>query len=185
MSRFSLTLVSILGLTVAACDRDAPGEVQESGASAAATSEIDASNAGELMPALNVKDSEGRELNLGALQGEPVLLNLWATWCAPCVKEMPLLDQLAGDYKGRLRVVTVSQDMGDPAKVSAFFDQGGFAHLEPWLDPQAELGFALGDTVLPTTVLYNASGQEVWRVRGDFDWAGEEARSAIDAGLAD
>ena len=183
MSRLSLTLVSILGLTVAACDRDAPEQAQESGASAAATSEIDATNAGELMPALNVKDSEGRELNLGALQGGPVLLNLWATWCAPCVKEMPLLDQLAGDYEGRLRVVTVSQDMGDPAKVSAFFEQGGFAHLEPWLDPQAELGFALGDTVLPTTVLYNASGQEVWRVRGDFDWAGEEARSAIDAGL--
>lgn len=149
-----------------------------------ATGEIDGSNAGDLMPAQNVTDPQGRKLNLGALQGRPVLLNLWATWCAPCIKEMPLLDELAGDYEGRLRVVTVSQDMGDPAKVSAFFNEGEFAHLEPWLDPQAELGFALGDTPLPTTVLYDAGGQEVWRVRGDFDWSGEEARSAIEEALA-
>ena len=135
------------------------------------------------MPALNVSDPSGASLNLGALQGEPVLLNLWATWCAPCVKEMPLLDALADDYEGRLRVVTVSQDMGDPARVSAFFERGGYRHLQPWIDREAALGFALGDTVLPTTVLYDASGQEVWRVRGDFDWAGEEARSAIDTAL--
>ena len=139
--------------------------------------------AGTLMPALNVADPEGRELNLGALQGEPVLLNLWATWCAPCVKEMPLLDELASDYEGRLRVVTVSQDMGSPDKVSEFFAQNDFAHLEPWLDPQVELGFALGGVQLPTTVLYDASGQEIWRVQGDLDWSSEDARAAIDEGL--
>ncbi len=135
------------------------------------------------MPVLAVEDGTGRDLNLGALQGQPVLLNLWATWCAPCVKEMPLLDELAGDYEDRLRVVTVSQDMGNPEKVADFFERGGFEHLEPWLDPQAEIGFALGDTLLPTTVLYDASGKEVWRVRGDYDWASEEARSAIDSAL--
>ena len=55
------------------------------------------------MPALNVSDPSGRSLNLGALQGTPVLVNLWATWCAPCVKEMPLLDTLAADLSGGLR----------------------------------------------------------------------------------
>ena len=154
--------------------------MQESGASNAATGEIDTSNAGTLMPAMNVQDPDGRALNLGALQGQPVLLNLWATWCAPCVKEMPLLDELAGDYGDRLRVVTVSQDMGKVEKVTDFFRQGGYENLEPWIDPEAQLGYALGDTVLPTTVLYDASGQEVWRVRGDFDWGSAEARAAID-----
>ena len=132
------------------------------------------------MPAMNVTDLDGRELNLGALQGRPVLLNLWATWCAPCVKEMPLLDELAGDYGDDLRVVTINQDMGGKDKVAAFFSEANYAHLESWLDPEAELSFTLAQGVLPTTVLYDASGVEVWRVPGDFDWSGEEARTAID-----
>lgn len=136
--------------------------------------------AGELLPAMNVTDLEGRELNLGALQGTPVLLNLWATWCAPCVKEMPMLDDLAGEYRDSLRVVTVSQDMGSPDRVAAFFEEGGYEHLPSWMDRQAELGFALGGGELPTTVLYDAQGQEVWRIRGDYDWSSEEARAVID-----
>ena len=79
------------------------------------------------MPVLNVSDPSGRNLNLGALQGTPVLVNLWATWCAPCVKEMPLLDTLAADYEGRLRVLTVSQDMQGAEKVEPFFAQADFA----------------------------------------------------------
>ena len=135
------------------------------------------------MPASNLRDLDGRELNLGAVQGTSVLLNLWATWCAPCVKEMPLLDDLAGDYEGRMRVITASQDMGGEDKVAEFFAQNEFEHLGSWMDPDAELSFALGDTALPTTVLYNALGQEVWRVRGDYDWSSEEARTAIDEAL--
>nr|WP_247710157.1 TlpA disulfide reductase family protein [Qipengyuania xiapuensis] len=183
LSRFSLTLLSIFALSLAACDRSAPDAAQESGASPASIGEFDRMMAGELMPAVNVTDLDGRQLNLGALQGEPVLVNLWATWCAPCVKEMPLLDELAADYDGRMRVVTVSQDMGSEEKVAEFFARNDFAYLESWRDPDAELGFALGDVMLPTTVLYDASGREIWRVQGDLDWSGEEARAAIDAAL--
>ncbi|WP_345723444.1 TlpA disulfide reductase family protein [Qipengyuania vesicularis] len=183
MSRLSLTLICVLGLAVAACDRSAPDEAQESGASATPSGQIDRSMAGELLPATNVRNLEGRELNLGALQGEPVLLNLWATWCAPCVKEMPMLDELATDYAGRLRVVTVSQDMGDTDRVAEFFAQGNYENLPTWIESEAELGFALGGGVLPTTVLYDARGQEIWRVTGDYDWSSEEARAAIDEAL--
>ncbi|WP_341711246.1 TlpA disulfide reductase family protein [Erythrobacter sp.] len=183
LSRFSLTLVVFLGLSVAACDRGAPDAAQESSTKAAATGEIDRSQAGTLMPAASLTDPDGRQLNLGALQGHPVLLNLWATWCAPCVKEMPQLDALAAEYGYRLRVVTVSQDMQGAQKVVTFFASGGFQQLEPWLDPEAELGFALGGAVLPTTVLYDATGQEVWRVSGEFDWSGEEVRAAIDEAI--
>ena len=135
------------------------------------------------MPAAKVTDPDGRVLNLGALQGMPVLVNLWATWCAPCVKEMPLLDELASEYEGRLRVLTVSQDMQGADKVEPFFAQGDFAMLEPWMDPQNELGFAIGGGMMPTTVLYDSLGREVWRVQGDYDWSSEEARAAIDAAI--
>ena len=139
--------------------------------------------AGELMPAANVVNPGGETLNLGALQGRPVLVNLWATWCGPCVKEMPLLSDLATEYDGRLQVVTISQDMGDPADVALFFDANDLEKLPQWIDPQLALGEAMGAATLPTTVLYDASGVEVWRVTGDFDWSSEVARAAIDEAL--
>ena len=149
------------------------------------TGEIDTSEAGALMPAVNLSNPDGRTLNLGALQGTPGLLNLWATWCAPCVKEMPLLDDLASEYDGRLRVVTASQDMQGAEKVAPFFAEKGYARLEPWMDPENELSFAIGGGVMPTTVLYDGAGQEIWRVQGDYDWSSEEARAAIDAAIAE
>ena len=179
MSRLSLTLIVTLGLAVSACDRSAPDEAQESGASQITTGEIDRTYADSLMPAINVSDPDGRQINLGALQGTPVLLNLWATWCAPCKKEMPLLDALAGDFDEQLHVITVSQDAGGAEKVAPYFAANQFVYLEPWVDPQNELGLHYDNTPLPTTILYDAQGLEVWRVVGDYDWASEEARAAV------
>ena len=62
------------------------------------------------MPDFQLKDPAGKELNLASLKGKPLLINLWATWCAPCVAELPQLDKLAGDHPG-LKVLTVNQDM--------------------------------------------------------------------------
>ena len=185
MSRVSLTLATILiaGLGLAGCDRGAPEGAQESsGARSFASGEIDRSQAGELMPAVNLVDPAGRELNLGALQGTPVLLNLWATWCAPCVKEMPLLDELAGDYGDELTVIAASQDL-QTEKVEPFFEETGLEHLEPWIDPETRLSMTLAQA-LPTTVLYDSAGREVWRVAGELDWSTPEIRGAIDEALA-
>ncbi len=131
------------------------------------------------MPVISVKDPAGQLLNTGALQGVPTLVNLWATWCAPCVVEMPMLDDLAGEFGDTLRVVTISQDMQGAEKVTPFFAEGKFRHLQPWLDPENELGFGLGGGVLPTTVLYDRDGKEVWRVTGEYDWSSAAAREAI------
>ena len=185
VSRTSFTLAIVLGLAVAACDRGTSEDAQESSASSVPTGEIDTSEAGALMPAVNLSNPDGRTLNLGALHGTPVLLNLWATWCAPCVKEMPLLDDLASEYDGRVRVVTASQDMQGAEKVAPFFAEKGYARLEPWMDPENELSFAIGGGVMPTTVLYDGAGQEIWRVQGDYDWSSEDARAAIDAAIAE
>ncbi len=135
------------------------------------------------MPAQTVVDPEGTELNLGATQGTPVLLNLWATWCAPCIEEMPQLDELAGELDGKVRVVTVSQDLEGAEKVEPFFAKSDFANLQPWLDTENRLGFAYGAN-LPITVLYDASGREVWRVAGGYDWSTPEVRGAIDEAIA-
>ena len=185
--RFSLTrnALILIGLTagLAACDREAANPAQEQGELGAEKSslvgEIDRSRAGELLPAVNVTGPDGETLNLGAAQGQPILLNLWATWCAPCVVEMPMLDDLAGDLDGQVRLVTVSQDFQGAEKVVPFFEKMAFDNLEPWMDPQNELGFSVGSEIMPVTVLYNASGQEVWRVVGEYDWSSAEAREAI------
>jgi thiol-disulfide isomerase/thioredoxin len=178
----SLTSVA-LALLLAGCDRQAPETAQGEGALSAEKGDLgetfDRGRAGELMPAIEVTAPDGKRLNLGATQGTPVLLNLWATWCAPCVKEMPQLDALAAEYGDSLRVVTVSQDMGGADKVAPFFERMAFDHLEPWMDPDLELGFALESQSLPTTVLYDASGREVWRVVGEHDWSGADVREAI------
>lgn len=136
------------------------------------------------MPAVNLTDPHGKTLNLAALQGQPVLLNLWATWCAPCVLEMPMLDDLADGMKGRVRVVTVSQDLRGAETVEPFLANKDFRNLEPWLDPENELGMGYGDGNLPLTVLFDAQGQELFRVSGGYDWASEEARAAIEEALA-
>ena len=181
--RLSLTLLLSAGL-VAGCSKEEPAPPQEKAASQARgtlTGEIDRSHAGDLLPAIALVDPAGKALNSGALSGKPVLLNLWATWCAPCVEEMPLLDAVAGDYDGKLRVVVASQDLQGAEKVVPFFEHAKFAHLKPWLDRENALSDALGgDGVLPTTVLYDASGLEVARVVGGYDWSSPAARALLD-----
>ncbi|MDY7098557.1 MAG: TlpA disulfide reductase family protein, partial [Pseudomonadota bacterium] len=104
--------------------------------------EMDRSKAGDTIPALTVVDPEGATLELSKV-GQPVLLNLWATWCAPCKVEMPLLDNLAGELEGEVRVLTVSQDIQGAEKVVPYFEQEGFSKLEPWMDTETELGVTL------------------------------------------
>lgn len=145
---------------------------------------IDPSFAGTLVPEMVVRNADGAELDLGITEG-PMLLNLWATWCAPCVVEMPQLDALAGELEGELRVVTVSQDMRGAEVVTPFFAARGFARLEPWLDPETELSAQFSQSgQLPLTILFDASGREVWRVAGGYEWDSPEAIAAVREAIA-
>ena len=135
--------------------------------------------AGRPIPALQLADPSGKMLDLGAQDG-PVLLNLWATWCAPCVKEMPQLDALAGELEGEVRVITVSQDVRGAEVVTPFFAKGGYARLEPWLDPETQLSAQFTpEGALPLTILFDASGKEVLRVAGGYDWSSPEAAKLV------
>ena len=130
-------------------------------------------NAGKPMPTVEFKDPDGEPAALADFMGKPLLLNLWATWCAPCVKELPTLDVLNRNQDS-LQVLALSQDMGDQAKVAAFLEERRLG-LPSFQDDGMNMSSALGVTVLPTTVLYGSDGKEIWRYTGDLDWTGAEA----------
>jgi thiol-disulfide isomerase/thioredoxin len=173
-----------LGLLLAGCDRqgEAPAQPQAGGTQTAERAggkgveagTMDRSKAGTAIPDKIVTHPDGRTLALPSLKGKPLLINLWATWCAPCVAELPTLDRLAAEKGDALRVLTISQDM-QTEKVADFLARKGGPRLEPWLDEKSDLAFAYGAQTLPTTIYYSADGREVWRMVGGFDWAGAEA----------
>jgi thiol-disulfide isomerase/thioredoxin len=165
----------LLALLLTACGSEAPAPQAE----AVKAGAVDRSRAGTAAPGTSFEDPDGEKVTLADFRGKPVLLNLWATWCAPCVKELPTLDALQTREGERLKVLTVSQDMEGRAKVEAFLAKGKYRTLEAWLDPEMALMSDLGATSLPTTILYDAGGREVWRVAGDKDWAGAEAAGLI------
>lgn len=132
------------------------------------TGTVDRSHQGSELPSLVLKDAGGREFRLTSLKGKPFLLNLWATWCAPCVAELPTLAKLAGG--GRVAVITVSQDLTGAEKIAPFLAAHGAGALPGWLDPDNDLSTQYDVQVLPTTVYYDAAGREVWRLTGGHDW---------------
>lgn len=147
------------------------------------TGRLDRSKAGRAAPATAFEDPEGAPASLADFRGRPVLLNLWATWCAPCIAEMPTLDRLAAREGERLHVLTISQDLNGREKVEAFFAKQGYRSLETWLDPQMALMTELKADTLPTTILYDAQGREQWRVVGMEDWESGRAALLLKEGL--
>jgi thiol-disulfide isomerase/thioredoxin len=125
-------------------------------------------------------DAGGREITLAAFEGKVVLLNFWATWCAPCVREMPTLDRLQDKLGPQgLAVVAVSQDRGGLAVVAPFVKQLGLRHLEIYLDPRGALSREFGLGGLPTTLLIDAEGRLVGGLEGPAEWDSEEALALI------
>jgi thiol-disulfide isomerase/thioredoxin len=154
-----------------------PDEAAPAGASAPKAGAIDRSHAGQPAPTLGFVDPTGKAVTLADYRGEPVLLNLWATWCGPCVKELPTLDALAAREAGKLTVIPLSQDM-DPAKVAPFFATKKFRALKAFTDPK--MAWVPGVAAnLPTSILFDSQGREVLRTVGDLDWSGPVAAQVI------
>lgn len=177
--RLAIVLLPLLAVATVGCDRQSPSSEQANAAAPAVpVQKVDRTHRGEAAPDAVFTGPDGKPTSLAAFRGKPVLLNLWATWCAPCVKEMPTLDTLAGRLGDRIHVLTVSQDMDGAAKVTPFFTKAGYTHLRAWLDPDLRLSTHYGAN-LPTTILYDAAGNEVLRVAGEMDWSGAEASALI------
>ncbi|WGW04698.1 TlpA family protein disulfide reductase [Tropicibacter oceani] len=125
---------------------------------------------------------EGEPLTLSQWQGKWVLVNFWATWCAPCRKEMPMLAALQTDLGGeRFEVLTIATSRNPPPKMKQFFEEIGVDNLPLHRDPKSALAREMGVLGLPVTLILNPDGQEVARLTGDADWASKDARAVLTA----
>jgi thiol-disulfide isomerase/thioredoxin len=130
-------------------------------------------------------NSEGQAIGLDRFAGKVVLMNLWATWCAPCRKEMPDLDKVQAELGGDgFEVVAVSLDRGSPEKAKAFLQEIGVKSLAFYHDPDARLGFKLMAIGMPTTLLIDTKGREIGRLVGPAEWHSDDAKKLIKAVLA-
>jgi thiol-disulfide isomerase/thioredoxin len=134
------------------------------------------------MPDLEFLDANDKPMRLADLTGKVRLINLWATWCAPCVKEMPSLDRLqAALPKDRFLVLPISLDGPSKAKVAPFYKEQKLDHLGIFYDKGRKAMSTLGVTLLPTSILVDAAGRELGRIEGDADWDSPEGIALMKA----
>lgn len=132
------------------------------------------------VPDLSFTDADGARKTVADFAGKGLVMNFWATWCAPCVEEMPSLDRLQElvEREGIL-VLPLSSDRGGASQVRGFYARTRVKNLDIWLDPQGAAGRALGVRGLPTTLVLDRQGREVGRLEGSADWSAPEKLEAI------
>ncbi|SHJ99227.1 Thiol-disulfide isomerase or thioredoxin [Roseomonas rosea] len=125
------------------------------------------------LPEFALTDPEGVRREIGHFAGKGVVLNLWATWCPPCVEEMPALDRLSALLAGDgILVIPASSDRGGRAQVEPFYARTGIRNLGIWLDPGSAAMRAFKARGLPTTILIDREGRERGRLEGAAAWDG-------------
>ena len=127
------------------------------------------------IPELRFVDGAGRALTLADFRGKVLLLNIWATWCAPCREEMPALDRLQAQLGGeRFQVVALSVDLQGAPIARKFYGEVGIKALPLYIDPTAKAAFTLDAAGLPATLLVDRAGREVGRHLGPVKWDSPE-----------
>ena len=130
-------------------------------------------------------DGEGRTVTLADFRGRVVLLNLWATWCGPCVEEMPALDRLQAALGGDdFTVLALSLDRKGLEVVRPFYEKLALKHLAIHVDDRNEMAEALGVRALPSTILIDRAGATVGTLQGAAAWDSPEALALIRAEMA-
>lgn len=195
-SPYLAILAVMMAGSIAGCDREkqageqaagsqaniSPGEAKD-GSPDHFQHQVDRSQKGKTAPTVTFRGPDDAPVTLAAFRGKPLLVNLWATWCAPCVAEMPTLDALAAKSGTRLAVIAVAQDLQGAEVVDPWFQKAGLKALQPYIDPQNGLLDA-ANSALPTSIYYDAEGREIWRVVGAIDWQGAEAKALLAEGSA-
>ena len=192
-------VIALILLVLTGCDKETPAEGQaqpalaaNSGATGKADIPLETAHgaratlsyafAGQKAPTANFTDADGQDVTLADFEGKPLLLNIWATWCAPCKAEMPTLDVLAKLEKDRMAVIAVSQDLEGRAPVLAFFKETKVKNLVPYTDADNAILAAFNNAIaLPTTILYDSAGKEVWRIAGGVAWDDAEIAKLLRA----
>jgi thiol-disulfide isomerase/thioredoxin len=131
-------------------------------------------------------DPDGGEFRLTDFNGKFVLVNFWATWCAPCRKEMPMLSELQTEYGGEtFEVVTIATGRNDIQGIRRFFQEVEVDDLPLYLDPRSGLARDMGVLGLPITIVLDPDGMEIARMRGDAEWNSPSAKAIIETLIAD
>lgn len=137
-------------------------------------------------PEATLVGRQGTEVGLADFRGRVVLVNFWATWCAPCLREMPSLERLQARLGGEaFTVIAASQDFDGWAKIAPFLDRHGLDRLPVYHDPKARLAQALEVRGLPTSVLVGRDGREIGRLTGPAEWDSPEAVALVRHYLGD
>jgi thiol-disulfide isomerase/thioredoxin len=175
-------------IALASTKPEPAGQAQAPAAPAAKTlmSKWDTAAAGQPATDYVFYDEAGKPTRIADLKGKVVVMNVWATWCAPCKVEMPTLAKLQAAYAGKpVAVVPVSIDSESAALEAKLFIAGNDP-LKFYHDREMKLPFKTNPPMpgAPTTVVYGKDGLEIGRVAGEADWAGAEARALIDKALA-
>ena len=150
---------------------------------------FDASAPPKPAPVVAFKGPDGAPSDLASLRGKLLLVNLWATWCAPCKAEMPALDRLQAELGGdSFQVVAINVETRNLDKPPAWFKANGIAHLTYYGDPEGKvlpvIQSAVGSTGLPTTMLIDAKGCTLGVMKGPAEWSSEDGKRLIRAALA-
>lgn len=188
MNRIAIALVSaaVLGVAAGAAyrvmtspERSAAGAGPASGAASVLP------GSGRVLPELRFVDGAGAPRALSDFRGRTILLNLWATWCAPCREEMPALDRLQATLGGPgFEVVALSLDRDGLGVVKRFYKELDLRALRIYVDQNGDALGKLGGMGIPLTMLVDRDGRELWRVLGPRQWDQPEEASRIRAHLA-
>ena len=115
-------------------------------------------------------DHEEKEVSFSNFKGKILLVNFWATWCAPCIKEMPSLDRLKSKIKGNFDVVAISVDRDGVSKVTDFFNNNKITYLERFFDIKNSIAKEIGLFGVPTSYFVNKNGEIIGYYQGDMEW---------------
>ncbi|MEX3314522.1 TlpA family protein disulfide reductase [Sulfitobacter sp. PS-8MA] len=132
------------------------------------------------------REDSGEAMSLADFEGQYVLVNFWATWCAPCRKEMPQLNALQKEFGGEdFQVLTIATGRNTPEGIKRFFEEAEIDSLPRHQDPKQKLASQMGVLGLPITVLLDREGREIARLQGDAEWDSESARAIVAALIGD
>jgi thiol-disulfide isomerase/thioredoxin len=175
-------LVAIVAASVSAVYLMLPPEPQRTGQKIGSVSNFVPAQKVGPVPVISFQDATGTTMTLDRFRGKIVVLNLWATWCTPCVAEMPMLDRLQERLKDRdVIVLALSLDRGGPSVIREFYGQSGIRHLEIFNDPDMRAQSAFQTVGLPTTIIIDRQGNERGRLVGPAEW---DTPQAVDIVLA-
>ena len=136
------------------------------------------------LPDLEIQNADDKPMKLSDFKGKVVLLNFWATWCTPCVKEMPSLDRLQAAFpKDKFVIVPLSIDGPTKPKVAPFYKDQKLGNLGIYFDKGRKTMQGLDVTLLPTSILVDAKGRELGRIEGDADWDMPESIALMKAAM--